>query len=121
MVRGGLEVILGITRDPVVGPLVMCGLGGIAVEVWKDVSFRVAPIGETDAAEMLDELTGAPLLGAFRGRPARDRRALVSALVHLAAFAAAHPEVAECDVNPLLVLDEGQGCVAVDVRVRVTG
>ena len=118
-IRGGREVILGITRDPAVGALVMAGLGGVAVEVWKDVSFRVAPISEEDADEMLAELRGASLLGAFRGRPPGDRAAVRRALVRLSALAAAHPEIAECDVNPLLVLDEGSGCVAVDVRVRV--
>jgi acetyl coenzyme A synthetase (ADP forming)-like protein len=115
----GREVILGITRDPAVGALVMAGLGGVAVEVWKDVSFRVAPITEEDADDMLAQLRGARLLGAFRGRPPGDRAALRRALVRLSALAAAHPEIAECDVNPLLVLDEGRGCVAVDVRVRV--
>ena len=118
-VQGGREVILGITRDPAIGSLVMVGLGGVAVEVWKDVSFRIAPIGRCDAEAMLDALAGAPLLGAFRGRPPADREALVEALVRLGALAAAHPEIEECDVNPLLVLDQKRGCVAVDVRVRV--
>jgi acyl-CoA synthetase (NDP forming) len=120
-VSGGREVIMGITRDPAVGPLVMVGMGGVAVEVWKDVSFRVAPITGEDAEAMLAELKGARLLGAFRGRPAGDRAALIQALVRLSALAASHPEIVECDVNPLLVMDEGKGCVAVDVRVRVAG
>jgi acetyltransferase len=68
---------------------------------------------------MFGELRGGRLLGAFRGRPAGDVAALKQALVRLAALAAVHPEIAECDVNPLLVLDEGRGCVAVDVRIRV--
>ena len=79
----------------------------------------MAPIVASDADAMLGELRGGRLLGAFRGRPAGDVAALKQALVKLAALAAAHPEIAECDVNPLLVLDEGRGCVAVDVRVRV--
>jgi acyl-CoA synthetase (NDP forming) len=118
-VAGGREVIVGFSRDPAIGPLVMVGVGGVAVEVWKDVSFRVAPISIADAGAMLDELAGAPLLGAFRGRPPADRAALAHALVRVGALAAAHPEIAECDVNPLLVFDAGQGCVAVDARVRV--
>jgi acyl-CoA synthetase (NDP forming) len=89
--------------------------------VWKDVSFRVAPITVEDAEAMLAELKGIRLLGAFRGRPAGDRAALIDALVRLSALAASHPEIVECDVNPLLVMDEGKGCVAVDVRVRVGG
>ena len=120
-VRGGREVILGVTRDPAVGSLVMAGSGGVAVEVWKDVSFRVAPISSADAEAMLAELRGAALLGAFRGRAAGDREALAQALVRLGALATAHPEIVECDVNPLLVLDAGDGCVAVDARVRVAG
>ncbi len=119
-IAGGREAILGITRDPAVGPLVMAGLGGVAVEVWRDVAFRLAPITAADARAMLAELRGAPLLGAFRGRSAGDVAAFADALVRLAALAAANPEIAECDVNPLLVLDEGRGCVAVDVRVRLT-
>ena len=118
-VCGGRETILGVTRDPAVGALVMLGLGGVAVEVWKDVTFRVAPLVASDADAMLGELRGGRLLGAFRGRPAGDIAALKDALVRLSALAAAHPEIAECDVNPLLVLDEGRGCVAVDARVRV--
>ena len=118
-IAGGREAILGVTRDPVIGPLVMAGLGGVAVEVWHDVAFRVAPIAEADARAMVAELRGAPLLGAFRGRPAGDVAALERALVRLAALAAAYPEIAECDVNPLLVLDQGQGCIAVDARIRL--
>jgi len=119
MVPGGREAILGLTRDPVMGPLVMCGLGGVAVEVWRDVSFRLAPIDETDAGEMLEELRGKVLLGAFRGRPPADVAALRQALVRLSALAAVD-EIAECDLNPILVLDEGQGCIAVDVRVLLS-
>lgn len=115
----GREVILGITRDAAVGALVMCGMGGVAVEVWKDVAFRVAPVDRREAEEMLRDLRGAGLLGAFRGRPAADTAALVEVIVRLGALAAAHPELVECDINPLLVLDEGSGCVAVDVRLRV--
>ncbi len=118
-VIGGREVIVGLTRDPAVGPLVMCGLGGVAVEVWKDVTFRVAPVDRANAEGMLRELRGARLLDSFRGRPAADVAALADAIVRLGALAAAHPELAECDINPLLVLDAGHGCVAVDVRMRI--
>ena len=118
-VVGGREVIVGLTRDPAVGPLVMCGLGGVAVEVWKDVSFRVAPVDRAEAEAMVGELRGARLLGAFRGRRPADRAALAAAIERLGALAAAHPELAECDINPLLVGDDGEGCVAVDARIRV--
>ena len=116
---GGIEVILGVVRDPAVGPLVMCGLGGVAVEVWKDVSFRVAPVDVEEAAAMVAELRGAPLLGAFRGRHAADTEAFAHALARLSALAAAHPALAECDINPLLLFPSGQGCAAVDVRIRL--
>lgn len=120
-VGGGREMIVGATRDPHAGPLVMCGLGGIGVEAMRDVSFRPAPLTDTDAEAMLGELRGAALLGPFRGRPPADRSALVRALVALGALVAANPEIVECDVNPLLVLDAGRGCVAVDARVRLSG
>lgn len=118
-VRGGREVILGISRDPVAGPLLMVGLGGVAVEVWQDVAFRPAPARGEEVEEMLASLRGAKLLGPFRGRPAADRGAVREAAVRLAALAAAVPQLQECDVNPLFALDEGQGCVAVDVRLRL--
>jgi acetyltransferase len=98
---------------------VLVGLGGVAVEVWHDVSMRLAPVTEAIAAAMLDELRGVALLGAFRGRPPADRDALVQAIVNLSELAAAHPEIIECDINPLLVFERSQGCVAVDVRMRV--
>ncbi|MEW6336948.1 MAG: acetate--CoA ligase family protein [Acidobacteriota bacterium] len=120
-VGGGREMILGATRDPHAGPLVMCGLGGVAVEAMRDVSFRPAPLSGADAEAMLSELRGEALLGAFRGRPPADRAALIRSLVALGGVIAANPEIAECDVNPLLVLDEGRGCVAVDARVRRSG
>jgi acyl-CoA synthetase (NDP forming) len=118
-VGGGREVILGVLRDPVVGPLVMVGLGGVAAEALGDTSFRPAPLGPDDAEAMLDELRGRSLLGPFRGRPAGDRVVLARALVALGGLAAANPTLVECDVNPLLVLDEGRGVVAVDARIRV--
>jgi acyl-CoA synthetase (NDP forming) len=118
-VGGGREVILGVLRDPVVGPLVMVGLGGVTAEALRDTSFRPAPVGPDDAEAMLDELRGRAVLGPFRGRPAGDRAALVRALIALGVFSAANPVLVECDVNPLLVLDEGQGVVAVDARIRL--
>jgi acyl-CoA synthetase (NDP forming) len=118
-VGGGREVILGVLRDPVVGPLVMVGLGGVAAEALRDTSFRPAPLSPDDAEAMLDELRGRSLLGPFRGRPAGDRAALVRTLVALGGLAAANPALVECDANPLLVLDDGHGVVAVDARIRV--
>jgi len=120
MVAGGQEVIVGVKRDATFGPLVMFGLGGIYVEVLADVSFRLAPLTPGDAAEMVEEVRSAMLLSGMRGQPAADREALLDAIVRISQLAFDHPELAELDVNPLLVLPEGQGVVAVDVRVVLT-
>ena len=120
MVAGGQEVIVGVKRDATFGPLVMFGLGGIYVEVLADVSFRLAPLGPIDAAEMVDEVRSARLLSGMRGQPAADRAALLDAIVRIGQLAFDHPELAELDVNPLLVLPEGQGVMAVDVRILLT-
>jgi acetyltransferase len=117
MVRGGQEVIVGVTRDPTFGPLVMFGLGGIYVEILADVSFRLAPLTATDAGEMLAEVRSAKLLAGVRGAPPADRAALVDAIVRIGQLAADHPQIAELDLNPLLVLGEGQGVMAVDARM----
>jgi len=115
MVKGGREVIAGVTRDPSFGPLVMVGLGGIFVEVLRDVSFRVAPIGRQDAAEMIAGLRGARLLDAVRGAPPADRRAIEDVLLRLSRLAGDFPEISELDVNPLLAFPDR--AVAVDGRV----
>jgi acyl-CoA synthetase (NDP forming) len=117
MITGGQEVIVGIKRDPIFGPLVMFGLGGIYVEVLADVSFRLAPLTAADAEEMIDEVRSAKLLAGVRGVPAADRVALIDAIVRIGRLAADHPEIAELDVNPLLVLPNGQGAIAVDARI----
>ncbi len=117
MVTGGQEVIVGVKRDPTFGPLIMFGLGGIYVEVLRDVSFRLAPLMPSDAQEMIEEVRSARLLAGVRGAAPADRPALVDAIVRVGQLAADHPEIAELDVNPLLVLPEGQGVMAVDVRL----
>jgi acetate---CoA ligase (ADP-forming) len=119
MVSGGQEVIVGIKRDPTFGPLVMFGLGGIYVEALADVSFRIAPLTEQDAEAMIDEVRSAKLLTGLRGARPADRTALVDAIVRIGRLAADHEEIAELDVNPLLVLPDGEGAVAVDVRVII--
>lgn len=117
MIRGGQEVIVGVKRDATFGPLIMFGLGGVYVEALRDVSFRLAPLTRLDAEEMIDEVRSAQLLAGLRGAPPADRAALVDAIVRIGQLAADHPEIAELDVNPLLVLPQGQGAVAVDARV----
>ncbi|WP_026757601.1 acetate--CoA ligase family protein [Sediminimonas qiaohouensis] len=118
----GLEAILGVTRDPAFGPVVMFGLGGVLVEALGDVSFRVAPFGPAEARRMIDEIHGRKLLDAFRGAPERDIGALADALSRLSAFAAHHGTALETvDVNPMIVGADGQGAVAADCVVIPTG
>ena len=117
MVTGGREVIVGVKRDPNFGPLIMFGLGGVYVEALADVSFRLAPLSALDAEELIGEVRSARLLGALRGAPAADRAALVDTIVRIGQLAADLPEITELDMNPLLVLPEGQGAIAADVRI----
>jgi acyl-CoA synthetase (NDP forming) len=120
MIAGGTEMILGVKTDPLFGPAVVCGFGGILVEVLRDVSIRVPPLSTDDAREMLGELRGARLLGGVRGRRPADVTALAETLVKLAALAEALGDrLRALDVNPLLVLDEGHGVVAVDWLIEL--
>jgi len=121
-IKGAVEMALGIFRDPVFGPVAMVGLGGIFIEVLKDVSFRRCPFGPEEAERMIRSLKGFPLLDGARGRPKADVKALAKALSALSAFAvAAGPRLASVDVNPMLVLPEGQGCFAADAVIEVEG
>ena len=120
MVRGGRETIVGFSKDPQFGHLLMFGLGGIYVEVLKDVSFRVAPINRQSAEEMVKSIRSFPLLRGVRGEPPTDVPALAGALLALSTLAADFPELAEADINPLLVLPRGAGVVAVDARMSLS-
>jgi acyl-CoA synthetase (NDP forming) len=114
----GLEMILGVRKDPQFGPFMLIGLGGVMVEVMRDVAIRLLPIEEDDAREMLRSLRGAPLLAKFRGRPARDTEAVVRAMTGLSRLFVDHRAwLSDLEINPLIVLAEGQGARAVDVRV----
>ena len=120
MVAGGTEMILGVKTDPLFGPAVVCGFGGIFVEQLRDVSLRVPPVGHADAMAMVDELRGAALLRGARGRAPADVAALADAIVRLAALAEAHRQsLRALDINPLLVLDTGRGVVAVDWLIEL--
>ncbi|MFH0810492.1 MAG: acetate--CoA ligase [Pseudomonadota bacterium] len=121
MIRGGKEVILGLSRDMQFGPMVMFGLGGIYVEVLKDVSFRIAPVSREEADKMMREIGAFPLLRGVRGEPPVDFPALREALLRLSQLAVDFPEIIEADINPLLVLGPGQGTVAADARFTITG
>ncbi|MBI2081600.1 MAG: acetate--CoA ligase family protein [candidate division NC10 bacterium] len=115
MARPGTEVIVGMTRDPQFGPSVMFGLGGIFVEVYRDVAFRIVPLEERDAREMIREVKGLPLLTGFRGRPPGDLDAIARILLRVSRLAEEHAEVAEVDLNPIVVHE--RGAVVLDARV----
>jgi acetyltransferase len=119
MIGGGQEVIIGVKRDPELGPLVMFGMGGIYAETLADVSFRLAPLSSADAEEMIDEVRAAKLLAGLRGAPPADRSALVDALLRVGWLAHSCPDLSELDINPLLVLPDGKGAVAVDARFLI--
>lgn len=117
MVPDGVEMIAGVTHDPTFGPLLLCGLGGVLVDVLKDSSFRLHPLTREGAAEMIDELKGAVLLRGYRGAPPADEAALVDLLLRISALVSVCPEIQEMDLNPVKVLTDG--AVAVDARVRL--
>jgi len=117
MVHGTRELICGAATDPQFGATVMVGVGGVFAEVVADVAIRLAPIGPTDAEEMIEDLASQALLGPFRGEPAVDRGRLAEVLLALSAVLEAHPEVVSVDLNPLVVVDGAP--VAVDALVEV--
>jgi acetate---CoA ligase (ADP-forming) len=118
MLRGGVEMILGVQNDAVFGPVVMLGLGGIFVEVMRDVTFRIAPFGTEEARAMIDELRGAAILKGARGQKPADLGALAETVSRLSLFAAAHRDrLASVDINPLLVRPEGEGVAALDALI----
>jgi len=115
MVQGGVELILGTKKDPMFGPMVMVGLGGIFAEIFKDVALQPAPVDEAQATAMLRSLKAFPLLDGARGRPKADVPAAAKAIVALSRFAVRHADsVSEIDINPLMVLDQGRGAHALD-------
>ncbi|RLD02027.1 MAG: CoA-binding protein, partial [Chloroflexota bacterium] len=116
---GGLEVLIGMNRDPQFGPLVTFGLGGIYVEVLKDVTFRVAPFTRLDAQAMLSEIRSKALLDGVRGKPAVDKEAIVDVLLRMGQLVQDFPEIAEFDINPLIVYPKEQGAIAIDMRLVI--
>ncbi|MBU7047253.1 MAG: acetate--CoA ligase family protein [Theionarchaea archaeon] len=119
MVEKGVETILGVSSDLQFGPVVMFGLGGIYVEVLKDVSFRVAPLSKKDADEMIHEIRTASLLYGVRGGKKRDIEKVRDTLYQLGLLVTELPEIAEMDINPLMVLEKGKGCKVVDARMTL--
>jgi acyl-CoA synthetase (NDP forming) len=118
MAPAGTEVIVGMTTDPQFGPVVMFGLGGIMVEILKDVSFRVVPVEERDAIQMIDEIQGKAILDGVRGQPPADKAAITDAILKVSEFVERNPDVRELDLNPMLVYREG--AIAVDARIVIS-
>jgi acetyl coenzyme A synthetase (ADP forming)-like protein len=118
-IHGGIEALVGVTTDPTFGPLVVCGLGGVLVEVLKDVSFRLTPVSDVDAEEMIARLHSGRLLDGYRGAAPGDRKALVRTIQQVSALVELIPELRELDLNPVIVLEPGKGAVAVDGRMRI--
>jgi acetyl coenzyme A synthetase (ADP forming)-like protein len=119
MVREGLETIVGMTRDPSFGPLLAFGLGGVQVELLRDVVFRVHPLTDRDASQMVHGIRGAKLLEGYRGAPPGDVPKLEETLLRISQLVGEFPQIAEMDLNPLKVLPPGRGCVVLDARVLV--
>src|SRR5207247_882376 len=116
-VTGGMEVILGMTRDKVYGPCLVFGLGGIYVEYLKDVAFGLPPLTDRDAMRMIESIRTYPLLKGVRGESARDVKALQDAVLRFAQLVSDSDQVQEVDLNPVMVLTEGKGYRAVDARI----
>jgi acetyl coenzyme A synthetase (ADP forming)-like protein len=119
MFAGGVEVMAGVTQDPLFGPLVAFGLGGIHVEILGDVRFRITPLTDRDAEEMVREIRGYRLLEGYRGHPAADVAALEDLLLRVSRLVEEIPEIKELDLNPIFALPPGEGCRIVDARIRV--
>ncbi len=119
MMRGGVEVMVGVTQDPLFGPLIAFGLGGVLVEVMADVCFRVTPLTDRDAAEMVRAIRGHRLLQGYRGHPPADVEAIEELLLRLSRLVEEIPEIREIDFNPIIALAPGQGCSIVDARIAV--
>jgi acyl-CoA synthetase (NDP forming) len=115
MAKPGVEVIIGMSKDATFGPVLMFGLGGILVEILKDVAFRIVPLQQQDAAEMIRDIKGLPLLQGYRGTPAADLAALERILLTLSDFVAGTPHIKEIDLNPVYAYDHG--ALAVDARM----
>ena len=115
MAPQGTEVIVGMSKDPQFGPVLMFGLGGILVEVLKDVAFRIVPLEPRDARQMVREIQGSPVLEGVRGQPPADLAALERLILQVSEFVEAHPEIEELDLNP--VFTSADGVIAVDARI----
>lgn len=117
MVPNGLEVIVGSTRDPSFGPLILFGLGGIFVEVLRDVSFRIAPLTYYDAESMINEIKAAKILEGYRGQAPRDKKALIEIIMNLSKLVEDVVDIKDVDLNPIMLYEIGKGAKIADARI----
>ncbi|MFA5078296.1 MAG: acetate--CoA ligase family protein, partial [Dehalococcoidia bacterium] len=120
MLTGGVELIVGVTEDKFFGPLIMFGLGGIYTELFKDVDFRIHPLTDYDAHEMLASFKAHKILDGWRGAPPSDTAAIEDVLLRVSAMIEDIPQIEELDLNPLIAMPVGQGCVVADARISVS-
>ncbi|MFH1874085.1 MAG: acetate--CoA ligase family protein [Pseudomonadota bacterium] len=120
MIKPGLETIVGARRDPSFGPIVMFGMGGIYVEVMKDVAFRAFPLSRAEIMKMISELRFYPMLLGVRGESEKDLETIISTIIKVGAIITCCPEIADIEINPLVVYDKGEGAKAVDVRILLS-
>ena len=116
MAPKGVEVIVGMRRDPTFGPMMMFGLGGTMVELLKDISFKVAPLTSEDIDEMIDSTLAGKLLKGYRGSPKADIEAVKQVIASLSQLSMDTPAISEIEINPLIVYPEGQGAISLDSR-----
>lgn len=119
MLSDGKEVIIGMIRDPTFGPMLMFGLGGVYVEILKDVMFGIAPVDEKEAREMITGIKTYPLLAGARGTKPSDIDALVDTILRVSKLVCDFPEIEEFEINPMMVFEEGKGAFAVDMRLTL--
>jgi len=118
-IDGGIETLVGVTTDPSLGPVLVAGLGGVEVELLRDVAFRLPPVSDVDAREMLDGLKAKKRFDGFRGAPPGDRDALVDVIRRVSALVEIIPELTELDLNPVKIFAPGRGAMVVDGRLRL--
>ena len=119
MLSGGMEVIIGMVQDPTFGPMLMFGLGGIYVEILKDVKFAIAPVHEIEANDMITGIKTHELLEGIRGYKAKDIESITDIILRISQLVIDFPEINEFEINPLMVFDEGEGALAVDMRLML--
>lgn len=119
MIPAGEEVILGLKKDPAFGPVIMFGLGGIFVEIFKDISFRIAPVDRYAVRSMIEETKAYSILSGARGKTPRDIEAIKTTIQRLSQLAIECPQISELDINPLIVLEKGKGCFVADAKIMI--